>query len=204
MALRHVVDRVMEQPWVYRLWQAPFADRKFSPVQRHLDGRPVRRVLDVGCGPGTNAARFKRAQYVGVDINEKYLEVGRSRHAGLFVQADLANADLSHLGSFDTILVNSFLHHLPDDTVEGVLAGIANLLEPGGRVHILELVLPDRLNLARLMARLDRGRHARSIQDWQTRFERHFEPIVVEPYMLGGWFWAMVYFQGGARTCGSR
>ncbi len=202
--MRRVFERVMEQPWVYRLWQAPFAEEKFSPVQRYLDARPVRRVLDVGCGPGTNASRFGQAEYVGIDINEKYLEVGRARHRGQFVQADLATADLSHLGTFDTILVNSFLHHLPDGAVDDVLERIAVLLEPGGRVHILELVLPERMNLARLMARLDRGRHARSIESWQTRFERHFEPVVLEQFVLGGWLWAMVYFQGGARTCGSR
>ena len=204
MALRPLVDRVMEQPWVYRLWQAPFADRKFAPVQRYIDRVPVRRVLDVGCGPGTNAARFSQAEYVGIDINEKYLEVGRTRHKGQFVQADLATADLSHLGGFDTILVNSFLHHLPDDAVDSVLAGILKLLEPGGRVHILELVLPDDLGLAKLMARLDRGRHARSIEAWQTRFERHFESEVMEPYMLGGPLWAMVYFRGKAGTCASQ
>jgi SAM-dependent methyltransferase len=194
----------MEQPWVYLLWQAPFAKKKFSPVHRHLDRLPVRRVLDVGCGPGTNASRFQQAEYVGIDINEKYLEVGRARHTGQFVQADLSTADLSHLGRFDTILVNSFLHHLPDDALDNVLQRLVVLLEPGGRVHILELVLPEKMNLARLMARLDRGRYPRSIESWQTRFERHFEPVVLEQYVLGRWLWAMVYFQGGARTCGSQ
>jgi SAM-dependent methyltransferase len=201
MALRTVFERVMEQPWVYRLWQAPFADRKFEPVQRHL-GRP-RRVLDVGCGPGTNAPRFRDAEYVGIDINEHYLEVGRARHPGLFVQADLSTADLSYLGKFDVILVNSFLHHLSDEGVAHVLTRIPNLLGTDGRVHILELVLPDESNLARLMARLDRGRYARTVDEWKAIFAQHFEPVLAEPYMLGKWLWAMLYFQGKARQCGS-
>ncbi|MEO5897266.1 MAG: class I SAM-dependent methyltransferase [Vicinamibacterales bacterium] len=199
--MRRSLERMMEQPWVYRLWQAPFAERKFLPVQRYIDSRPVRRVLDVGCGPGTNASRFQEAEYVGIDINEKYLELGRANHAGLFIQADLATADLSHLGTFDTILVNSFLHHLPDSSVDDVLRRITGLLEPDGCVHILELVRPDRLSVARLMAWLDRGQYARSLASWQTRFERHFEPVVLEPYMLGGRLWAMVYFRGRAKTC---
>ena len=202
--MRQIVDWVMEQAWVYKLWQAPFAETKFAPVQLALDTRPARRVLDVGCGPGTNASRFSHAEYVGVDINEKYLAVARSSHAGLFVQADLATADLSHLGRFDVILVNSFLHHLPDQAVDDVLRRIAGLLEPDGRVHILELVMPTGRSLASLMARLDRGRYARSVEAWETRFERYFEPVVVEPFMLGGWLWAMIYFQGGARTCASQ
>ena len=204
MAIRRVFERVMEQPWVYRLWQAPFADQKFLPVHRQLERRPPRRVLDVGCGPGTNASRFVGCEYVGIDINEKYLEMGRVRYPGVFVQADLATADLSHLGSFDTILVNSFLHHLTDSAVDNVLERVAGLLEPDGRVHILELVLPEQLNMARVMARLDRGRYPRDLASWRIRFERHFEPLLMEPYTLGGVLWSMVYFQGGTKACASR
>jgi SAM-dependent methyltransferase len=161
-------------------------------------------VLDVGCGPGTNASRFADADYVGLDINERYLAIARSRYAGRFVQADLESADLSTLGLFDLILVNSFLHHLPDPAVIRVLAQLRRLLEPDGRIHILELVLPDRPSLARMMAKLDRGRYARSVTDWKALFAAHFEPSSIEPYQFGGGLWSMVYFQGKAKSCVSR
>ena len=201
MALRGTFERVMEQPWVYRLWQAPFADHKFQPVQRQLDIRTPRRVLDVGCGPGTNAPRFQGAEYVGIDINEHYLEMARARYPGLFVCADLSTADLSRLGKFDVVLINSFLHHLPDEGVHHVLSRVPDLLDTDGRVHILELVLPQATSLATVMARLDRGRYARTIDTWTATFEQHFEPVAVEPYMLGRWLWAMLYFQGRAKRC---
>jgi SAM-dependent methyltransferase len=204
MALRTALERLMEQPWVYRLWQAPFADEKFRPVERQLNLRRPRRVLDVGCGPGTNASRFQEADYVGVDINDHYLQLGRTRHPGLFVQADLRTADLAHLGKFDVILVNSFLHHLSDEGVAHILSRIPSLLDDNGRVHILELVSPAKPSLATVMARLDRGRYARTQHDWLTIFERYFEPLIVEPYMLGKWLWAMLYFQGKAKPCASR
>jgi SAM-dependent methyltransferase len=204
MAMRTAFERVMEQPWVYRVWQAPFADRKFEPVQRQLNLKQPRRVLDVGCGPGTNAPRFSGSEYVGIDINEHYLEMGRARHPGLFVQADLSVADLSHLGKFDLVLVNSFLHHLTDEGVEHILSRIPRLMETDGRVHILELVRPEARNLATVMAYLDRGRYARTVDRWKAMFEQHFEPVVIEPYMLGKWLWAMLYFQGKAKQCGSR
>jgi SAM-dependent methyltransferase len=117
MAIRRVVDRILEHPAVYAAWQAPFVSQKFAPVKRHLSCAKVRRVLDVGCVPATNARRFTGAEYVGSNFNEHYLEIARSKYSGQFIQADLETADLSALGTFDTILVNSFLHHLPDDTV---------------------------------------------------------------------------------------
>jgi SAM-dependent methyltransferase len=191
-----LLEQVLEHPTIYSHWQAPFVAQKFAPAERHMHQGTVRRVLDVGCGPGTNAARFGAASYVGVDINEQYLAVARSKYSGQFIQADLATADLSQLGQFDTILVNSFLHHLPDPSVERLLEQLATLLEPRGKVHILELVRPDRPSVPSIMASLDRGRYARSVQAWTKHFERHFHPVVVEPYTFGAGLWAMVYFQG--------
>ncbi len=194
----------MEHPAVYAAWQAPFVAQKFAPVERRLKGQNIRRILDVGCGPGTNAPRFVSADYVGVDINERYLAIARSKHQGRFIQADLERADLSFLGTFDTILVNSFLHHLPDDAVVRILQQLQTLLDPEGTVHLLELVLPERRSLARMMARLDRGRYARRLAAWRDLFDAHFEPLVVEPYRYAGGLWEMLYFQGRARPCASR
>jgi SAM-dependent methyltransferase len=204
MALTATLGRLLEHPLIYAAWQAPFVAQKFAPVERALRHAEIRTVLDVGCGPGTNAARFNGVDYVGVDINERYLAIARSRYPGRFIQVDLASADLPALGRFDTILVNSFLHHLPDAAVERTLAQLQTLLDPGGRVHILELVLPERRSLARMMARLDRGKYARSLSSWHAIFDRFFEPLVEEPYGFGGGLWAMIYFQGRRKPCGSR
>lgn len=197
--MRHLVARLLERPVVYRAWQAPFVDEKFAPVARALEQWPPRRVLDVGCGPGTNAARFAAAEYVGLDINPRYLEVARSQHAGTFVCADLATADLSHLGAFDTVLVNSVLHHLPDDAVKRLLARLVLRLASGARVHVLELVQPDRPSLPSLMAHLDRGRHARSLSAWRALLEAHLDIEVFAPYRFGFGLWAMVHVQGKGR-----
>jgi hypothetical protein len=70
-------------------------------------------------------------------------------------------------------------------------------------VHILELVLPERRSLARMMARLDRGKYARPLSSWHATFSTYFEPLVEEPYGFGGGLWAMIYFQGRRKPCGS-
>lgn len=197
--MRRLVDRILEHPAVYAAWQAPFVSSKFAPVERQLARCNVRRILDVGCGPGTNAPQFASAEYVGVDVNDRYLAIARSKYRGQFVQADLATADLAALGRFDTILVNSFLHHLPDAAVGRLLQQLRLLLEPDGRVHLLELVDPERRSVAKLMARLDRGRFARPLGVWRQLFEAHFEPVSIEPYECGGGLWSMVYFQGKGR-----
>ena len=55
VAVKGARDSLLEHPAVYAAWQAPFAAQKFAPVEKWLRGRTIRRVLDVGCGAGTNA-----------------------------------------------------------------------------------------------------------------------------------------------------
>jgi len=193
-------DRLLEHPAVYSAWQAPFAAKKFAPVERWLRSHPIRRVLDVGCGAGTNARHFSGVDYVGVDVNERYLEVARARFSGRFVQADLTSADLSSLGTFDMILANSFLHHVTDRDAERILAQLSPLLTPDGTIHILDLVLPPNKSLAWAMALLDRGAYARPVERWRSLFAAAFEPIAFEPYFYGGRLWSMVYFQGRKKS----
>lgn len=196
------MERILEHPRVYALSQALFVEEKFAVIQRHLRHQTVRRVLDVGCGPGVNAMRFPDAEYVGIDINERYLEVARAKYSGRFVQADLRTADLSSLGTFDTIIVNSFLHHVPDDAVRGILRQLPDLLAPDGTVHILELMWPERGSVVGLMALLDRGRYPRRLAAWCELFEEHFEPLSVEPHTIKAGLWAQVYFRGKRRQTG--
>lgn len=192
---------LLEIPWVYRLWQAPFAEEKLKPVLRHNDLSEPGRVLDVGCGPGTNARHFRGADYLGVDINSGYVDRARRRYGMRFEVADVTDFR-GEERAYDFILVNSLFHHLNDQETERLLAHLATLLDDGGHVHVLDLVLPDNPSAARLLARMDRGDHARPLARWRELFGRHFGEVVFEPYPLGALgmtLWNMVYFKGSAR-----
>ena len=194
-----VVEAVMSSPRVYQLWQAPFADRKLAPMLTSRTATGPRRVLDVGCGPGTNAKYFMGADYVGVDINDEYVRFARRRYGRTFVTADVVASPLPGLATFDCILVNSVLHHLDDAAVRTVLLKLRELLARDGAIHMLELVLPDRGGPARWLARWDRGRHARSLGAWRELYAGAFTLDAFEPYPLGAFgipLWQMVYGRG--------
>lgn len=191
---------VMNNTWAYRAWQAPFAGDKLRPFLARLDPARVRRVLDAGCGPGTNASIFSQVDYIGLDINPGYIADARRRTGRDFRVADVTRLAPGEVEPADLILVNSLLHHLDDDEVHRTLTAVHDLLTPDGEVHILDLVLPDRWSPARLMARLDRGRYARPLPAWGALFDRHFVRHVFEPYTFAGGLWSMVYFVGGRRA----
>ena len=190
---------LMSQTWAYRAWQAPFAQSKIQPLLAHADLSRVRRVIDVGCGPGTNAAMFEGADYTGLDINSGYIFDARRRYRRDFRVADVTCLEPGSVEPGDMVLLNSLLHHLDDDETHRTLAALPPLLTADGAIHILDLVLPERLSLARTMARLDRGRHPRSVEAWRGIFRAHFIEQIFEPYTFAGGLWAMVYFRGAAR-----
>lgn len=200
--LRRVTDRVMELPFVYAAWQAPVVRQKLRPFLARVDVGALPSVLDVGCGPGTNAPLFRPDGYVGVDINPAYIETARRRHQGRFVVADVADPAAFPDERFSLVFMNSLLHHLDDATVGRLLDRVAALTTPEGRVHILDLLLPPDPSAARVLAKADRGRFARPVEAWRELFGRHLNVEHFEPYDVGlpGLpLWRMVYVVGGRR-----
>ena len=197
-----LVEGVLDHTVVYRLWQAPFAEQKFVPVLANNDLRRVRRVLDVGCGPGTNTGHFTQVDYLGIDFNQRYIESARRRHKRDFVVADVRNYRVTPGEQFDFVLANSFLHHLSTEHVLGILSHLRSLLTKDGHVHALELVMPEERSIARLLARWDRGDFARPAEEWRWIFGQHFEPVLIDFYpltLMGTTLWNMVYFKGKPR-----
>jgi len=178
---------------------APQIEQKFAPIVEHNELSRVRRVLDVGCGPGTNADQFHHADYVGIDWNERYIRDAQRRHNGRFVLGDVENFSVPLDERFDFILVNSLLHHIGDTATRRLLSHLTGLLTEKGHIHIIELVLPANASVPRFLARSDRGEFPRSLSVWRQIFSEGFEEVIFEPFNLtacGFRLWNMLYFKG--------
>ena len=195
-------EYLLEQPFLFNLSQIPFTRRKFARIQAHSDISKVRRVLDVGCGPGTNAPHFQHAYYLGIDINERYIEIAKRRFHRDFLAADVTKYEVQPGESFDFVLLNSFLHHIDTPAVQRILAQISTLLSPDGFVHSIELVLPERRGVPYVFAKRDRGNFPRPLSEWRSLFEEHFQTVVLEPFSIlhfGLPIMDLVYFKGRTR-----
>jgi trans-aconitate methyltransferase len=198
-----ICTHLLEHSFVYRLWQTPFANQKIKPLLATNDVSRARRVLDIGCGPGTNTSLFTHAEYLGIDINPDYLDRARRMYRRAFKVADAASYEPASGESYDLILMNSFLHHLKPEDVHRVLSRVATLLSPEGNVHILDLVQTKNSSVAAWLAARDRGGFPRPVQEWREIFVRYFDTVVFEPYRLTALritLWNMVYFKGKRRA----
>ena len=165
-AVRRAIDRVLELPIVYQAWQATHNREKIAFVTSQIRAQPGLRVIELGCGPGTNAHLFAGCAYTGIDINPQYIASAERRFPQhTFVCADLLAYDFG-TATYDWVLVNSFLHHLDDAGVRATLASAARIRARG--IVILELVLPSQPSVARMLALADRGRFARTKEAWRT------------------------------------
>jgi SAM-dependent methyltransferase len=139
---------------------------------RGPDAWPVRRVLDIGSGPGVGtcelARLFPEAHVVAVDGSPAMLERATRRAAahGLdqWVTTHLAElpGGLDGLDPVDVIWASMSLHHVGDETE--ALRVLRDRLAPNGLLVLAEVaepmrVLPDDLDVGRsgLTDRLDRA-----------------------------------------------
>lgn len=99
------------------------------------------RVLEIGCGLGTDGVQFAKAgaDYTGVDLTEAAIDLARGNFAqrglpGKFKVADAENLNFAD-NSFDIVYSHGVLHHTPD--IAGAVREINRVLKPGGRAIVM-------------------------------------------------------------------
>jgi SAM-dependent methyltransferase len=106
-----------------------------------LIGHNTKKLLDYGCGDGTFLALTsdRVVDAHGVDVDGNQIEDCRTRLRSLpnvtfFVNSDLSGPD--HDGAYDVVTCMETLEHCTEPIVEQVLADVARLCAPDGRVII--------------------------------------------------------------------
>ncbi len=99
------------------------------------------RLLEVGCGMGTDLLQFARggAKVTGVDLTPRSIEISR-HHLKLYGQnGEFAISDAENLPfadeSFDVVYSNGVLHHTPDTAA--AVREVHRVLKPGGLARVM-------------------------------------------------------------------
>lgn len=103
---------------------------------------PGASVLDLACGPGpvAAAAAGRGAQPVGFDFSAAMIAVARSEYPAIrFAEGDAEALPFAD-GSFDAVVANFGIHHVPDPVQ--ALSEARRVLRPGGRVAFTSWAAP--------------------------------------------------------------
>src|ERR1041385_186520 len=99
------------------------------------------RLLEIGCGMGTDLLQFARggARCTGIDLTTRSVEITRHRFAlyaarGVFMIADGEPLPFAS-ESFDVVYSNGVLHHTPDTL--GAIREVHRVLRPGGVAKVM-------------------------------------------------------------------
>ena len=111
------------------------------PIAANFAGARGLKVLEIGCGIGTDGAQFARAgaDYTGIDLTEAAIDLARERFALSGLKGDFRVSDAENLNfpddSFDLVYSHGVLHHTPD--IEAAIREIHRVLKPGGRAMVM-------------------------------------------------------------------
>jgi SAM-dependent methyltransferase len=106
----------------------------------NFEGYRGKRVLDVGCGAGTDLVRFARAGAIvsGVDLSAAAVDLARANVAQQGLEADIREADAAHLpypdGTFDLVFAHGVVQYSADPA--RVIEECWRVLKPGGEAIV--------------------------------------------------------------------
>jgi cyclopropane fatty-acyl-phospholipid synthase-like methyltransferase len=181
-------------PWEIGRPQAPFAaiaDRVISPV------------LDAGCGTGEAALYFAAQGHrvVGIDFVEEAIRRARRKAGERQVEVEFLVKDATRLQGwgerFATVLDCGMFHVFSDEDRSRYVAGLAQVMEPGGRLFLLSFSDrepgnegPRRVSRQELCDAFADGWMIHSIEPVQIEVNPHFTEATFSPG--GPWAWFAV------------
>ncbi len=100
-----------------------------------------KRVLEVGCGTGTDLLQFARggAVVTGCDLTPRSVEIARRRFKVYGLEGQFSISDAENLSfpdeSFDLVYSFGVIHHTPD--TQRAVSEIHRVLRPGGKAVVM-------------------------------------------------------------------
>ena len=173
---------VLSHPVIYTAFQYLMGAKQGWTLFVNTYIRPERgnAILDIGCGPADIVAYLPDIDYWGYDISSEYIERAKLKYGnrGKFHAKILTLEDLEVMPKFDLVIACGVLHHMDDETAEGVFKLAFSALKPNGRFVTIDPCFTPKQNLiARFLISKDRGQNVRAEMGYMALAQSSFTQI---------------------------
>jgi len=142
---------------------------------------PRKSYLDVGCGTGFLRDYLREADYLGVDLNPKYIAAAQRKRGNYFQVGNALELDTISR-QFDRVVCVGLLHHLDDGQVRKALTQCCARLKPGGEIFIIDALMPEGKNpVGRALRESDNGAFVRPLAGWKALFAAELDIRALRP-----------------------
>jgi SAM-dependent methyltransferase len=204
-----LADRLLEL--TYRAEQSHFWFRGFRQyvrplLQRATAGLSGARILDCGCGTGSNVRMLgEYGRAVGFDLTGTGVRFARS-HGHRVAQGSIGAIPFRS-GTFDLVTSFDVFQCLPDDVERSAIVEMARVMKPGGwlllHVAALEMLHGKHSVLSEEVRRYTPSRLRAIVEHGGFRIERlTFDHMTLLPMMLPVRVWHRLTASGGAVAAG--
>jgi len=161
-----------------------YETQPFMATLMEFDKFRGKKLLEVGCGLGTDLLQFARggAEVTGIDLTPASIDLVRKRFKLYGMNVDARVGDAEHLpfddNTFDVVYSFGVLHHTPN--TQQAIREIHRVLKPGGRTIIMlyhKQSMHVRLGMMyqKYLPKRDNGRL--SEEDWVRVYDGEDNPL---------------------------
>jgi SAM-dependent methyltransferase len=146
-----------------------------SPAYQRLGARDDSIVLDVGCGTGDALSYLSSfSSYLGIDTDPRAIEHAKSKYArrpNVRFECRVCTPEMLSSARPTHVAMVGLLHHLSDLEALALLRALSQV-ESMRRAVTLDIVYLKGRFYNNLLARLDRGRHCRTVAGYVELVEQ--------------------------------
>lgn len=146
-----------------------------------------KKVLDFGCGIGSNSHIFEPNNYKGIDINSNRINYAKKINKNYDFYSLKGNSLPFNNNDFDFIFLMAVLHHIPTDLITIYLQEFRRILRPKGMIIIIEPCFFNNKPISNcLMNFFDKGKYICSEKQYLDLFiKQKFEIHGVKKFKKG-------------------
>ena len=187
----NLISKLLDEPFFYDLIQLPLGMDFYKVAKDKITKYPHKSVIEIGCGTGKLLSYLKPKKYLGLDINERYLNHAKKHYqrSGIIFLIQDATKINKIDGYYDLLLMINFIHHLSTKELRTVLKRILENVN-FSRIIVLDSK-PDFGIFTKMLEKADQGNHFRNLKQIVNIYKKYFN--ITETRVVKKFYWLYKY-----------